>query len=166
MSRALFPAWKTYMLKLTFVIMGVALAGTASAAGWRSMRIDASSEASFNESVAALQDKLPRVRRRVLEQSLQDIWAQGMQAAVAAEREYTRADYLKQLDGLKYQDVVTFTDPSGDRAQRYFDQAYARLFPQSFRGVRMPNPRGIANSPRPMGDAGRNGVMPPNPLDR
>ena len=85
---------------------------------------------------------------------------------MAAEREYTRADYLKQLDGLKYQDVVTFTDPSGDRAQRYFDQAYARLFPQSFRGVRMPNNRGIANSPRPMGDAGRNGVMPPNPLDR
>ena len=68
MSRALFPAWKTSMLKLTVVILGVALAGTASAAGWRSMRIDASSEASFNESVAALQDKLPRVRRRVLEQ--------------------------------------------------------------------------------------------------
>ena len=89
------------MLKLTIAVLAVTLAGTASAAGWRSMRLDASSEASFNESVAALRDELPRVRRQVLEQSLKDIWAQGTQAAAAGEREYTIDDYLREVDGLK-----------------------------------------------------------------
>ena len=117
MSRALFPAWKTSMLKLTVVILGVALAGTASAAGWRSMRIDASSEASFNESVAALQDKLPRVRRQVLEQSLKDIWAQGTQASVAAEliAALERLDYprdrLQVLVTLEADDIETQAAP-------------------------------------------------------
>ena len=116
------------MLKLTIAVLAVTLAGTASAAGWRSMRLDASSEATLNESVAALRDELPRVRRQVLEQSLKDIWAQGTQAAAAGEREYTIDDYLRQLHGLKYKDVVRFTDPSGDKARRYFDQAYANLY--------------------------------------
>ena len=116
------------MLKLTIAVLAVTLAGTASAAGWRSMRLDASSEATLNESVAALRDELPRVSRQVLEQSLKDIWAQGTQAAAAGEREYTIDDYLREVDGLKYKDVVRFTDPSGDRARRYFDQAYANLY--------------------------------------
>ncbi len=116
------------MLKLTIAVAAVALAGTASAAGWRSMRLDASSEATLNESVAALRDELPRARRQVLERSLKDIWAQGTQAAAAGEREYTIDDYLREVDGLKYKDVVRFTDPSGDRARRYFDQAYANLY--------------------------------------
>ena len=51
-----------------------------------------------------------------------------MQAAVAGEREYTIDDYLREVDGLKYKDVVRFTDPSGDKARRYFDQAYANLY--------------------------------------
>ena len=35
------------MLKLTVAVLAVALAGTASAAGWRSLRVDGSSEASL-----------------------------------------------------------------------------------------------------------------------
>jgi hypothetical protein len=115
------------MLRITTGLLAVVLAGSAGAAGWRSMVIDASSEGSFNESVLALKEKLPPVRRHVFEQSLLDIWVQSTKAAEADGREYTPGDLLRQVDGLGYQEVVKFTDPTGDTARRYFDQAYARL---------------------------------------
>lgn len=115
------------MTKITAVLLALAVAGTANAAGWRSMHIDASSEDSFNESVIAFREKLPSVRRQVFERSLQDIWVAGMKAAQADGRDYTVSEYLRELDGLKYKDVVEFTDPSGDTADRYWDQAFATL---------------------------------------
>ncbi len=90
------------MLKLTIAVLAIALAGSASAAGWRSLRIDASSEASFSESVAAFQEKLSPVRRYVFASALQDIWTLGTKNADAEQREYTESDYLRQLDGLGY----------------------------------------------------------------
>ncbi len=36
------------MLKLTVAVLAIVLAGTASAAGWRDLRIDASSAASYS----------------------------------------------------------------------------------------------------------------------
>src|SRR5687768_2779306 len=120
------------MLKLTIAVLAVALAGSASAAGWRSLRIDASSEASFSESVAAFQEKLSPVRRYVFASALQDIWVRGTKNADAEQREYTESDYLRQLDGLGYDDVVTLTDPTGDTAKRRYkegrDVAYAALW--------------------------------------
>jgi hypothetical protein len=115
------------MLKLTVAVVAVALASTASA-GWRSLRVDGSTEAAFKESVAAFQESLPQVRRHVFERSLNDIWAEGTKAAQAGDREYTMTDYLQQVDGLSYKEVVELTDPSGDTADRYFDQAYANLY--------------------------------------
>jgi hypothetical protein len=117
-----------HMLKVAVGLMAFVLAGSASAAGWRSLRIDASSEDSFNESVVELREKLPRVRRTVFERSLQDIWVEGMKAAQAEGGEYGVADYLRDVDGLGYKEIVAFTDPSGDTAKRYYDQAYASLY--------------------------------------
>jgi hypothetical protein len=97
----------------------VALAGTASAGGWRSLRIDASSEAAFEQSVAELKDKLSPGRRYVFGTTLKDIWARGSQIATAEQREYTEADYYRQLDGLSYKEVVTLMDPTGATARRY-----------------------------------------------
>ena len=52
-------------------------------------------------------------------EALKDIWIQSATAAVADQREYT-ADAYKLLDGLRYQEVVNYTDPAGDTAkQRY-----------------------------------------------
>jgi hypothetical protein len=123
------------MLKLTVGVLAFVLAGSASAAGWRSLRIDASSEDSFNESVIAFREKLPFVRRQVFERSLQDIWVEGTKAAQADGRDYTVTDYLRALDGLKYKEVVLFTDPSGATADRYWDQAFVTL-----NRTRMPPP--------------------------
>jgi hypothetical protein len=64
------------MLKLTAGVLAIVLAGSASAAGWRSLRIDASSEQAFNESVGVFREKLPYVRHYVFVRSrnLQARW--------------------------------------------------------------------------------------------
>jgi hypothetical protein len=119
------------MLKLIVAVWAIALAGTASAAGWRSLRLDGSSQAALEKSVAALQVKLPIVRRYVLSLALQDIWRDASRQAQAEQRQYTVADYLRQLDGLGYKEIVTITDPSGDRARAQFRAVYSGLSARS-----------------------------------
>jgi hypothetical protein len=107
------------VLKLTVAVLATALAGAANAAGWRSLRLDAHDEASFKKSVAAFEEQLTPARRYAFKLALKDIWNQGTRAAAADQREFTATDYLRQLDGLGYEQVVTFTDPSGKTARRY-----------------------------------------------
>lgn len=107
------------MLRLTVTVLAVALAGTAGAAGWRSLRVDASSHVAFGQSLAEFKDKLTPARRYTFGESLQDIWVAGVETAAAQQREYTVADYYKQLDGLGYEEVVTLLDPTGETARRY-----------------------------------------------
>jgi hypothetical protein len=118
------------MLKLTTAVLTVALAGSASAAGWRDLRIDATSETSFDRSVELLRDKLTNARKHVLERALQDIWTQRTQDAAAEQREYTQEDYYAQLDGLSYEEVVRLLDPTGEQAKRYrAEYSYSRTKP-------------------------------------
>ena len=124
------------MLKLAVVVLAVALAGTASAEGWRSLRIDGSSEAAFAESLAAFKEKLPRVRAHVFEAALQDIWVQGATIADADQREYTAGDYFRQVDGLGYKEVVTFMDPTGDTAKMRFKAVYANLYGNRYEPIK------------------------------
>jgi hypothetical protein len=113
------------MLKLIAApLLAFALAGNATAAGWRSLRLDARDEASFTQSVAAFEQKLSPERWYVFRVALQDIWQQGTREAAADQREYTATDYFRQLDGLRYEDIVTFTDPTGETARRY-EAAYS-----------------------------------------
>jgi hypothetical protein len=107
------------MLKLV-VALSVALAGSAQAAGWRSLRLDGSSEQAFAQSLEAFRMKLSPARRLVFGEALKDIWLEGVEAADAGRRDYTAPDYYRQVDGLSYERVVTFTDPTGATAeQRY-----------------------------------------------
>jgi hypothetical protein len=105
------------MLKLTVVVLAVAVATSASAAGWRSLRVDGSSEQAFEKSLETFQEKLSPARRHVFGEALKDIYTQGTQAAAAEQREYTTAEYYRQLDGLRYEEVVKLTDPTGDTAK-------------------------------------------------
>src|SRR5262245_36969207 len=111
------------MRKLTVALLAFALASTASAAGWKSLRVDGSSEEAFEQSLEAFKDKLSPARQHVFAQALQDIWIEGTKAASAEQREYTPADYFAQVDGLGYEQVVTLTDPTGDTAKARYDQA-------------------------------------------
>ncbi|HZF30114.1 MAG TPA: hypothetical protein VE907_13420 [Gammaproteobacteria bacterium] len=119
------------MLKLIVAVLAVALAGTASAAGWRSLRVDGTSQASFEKSMAAFEEKLSPARRQVFVLALHDIWNEGAKAAEANQGEYTADEYLRQVDGLGYNEIVTLTDPTGDTAQARYQEAwrYARLAP-------------------------------------
>ena len=123
------------MLKLTVVVLAFALAGTAAAAGWRDLRIDGSSEASFAESMEAFKEKLPRARRYVFVLAMQDIWVQGVEAAKATDREYTGIEYFRQTNGLGYDEVVTLLDPTGQTARARYREAfrlYARAAPEFY----------------------------------
>jgi hypothetical protein len=129
------------MLKLTIAVLAVALAGTASAAGWRSLRVDASSEAAFEQSLAEFKEELNAARRHVFGEALKDIWVAGALDAEAQEREYTAAEYYSELDGLSYEQVVNFTDPSGKTARnRYRAATFA---------VTSANARALPSAPAP-----------------
>ena len=105
------------MLQLTVAVLTLVLAGVANADGWRSLRIDASSEADFQQSVAGFKERLSPARQQVFGQALLDIWRQGTADAQANQREYTINDYHRQLHGLSYEEIVTFTDPTGATAK-------------------------------------------------
>ena len=116
------------MLKVMYVLLAVALAGTASAAVWRKLQIDASSEGALKQSVATFQKKLSPSRRAAFAGSLRDIEEEGKTRARAEQRDYTRAEYLEQLHGLGYEEVVTLVDPTGKRAG-YYRAAYYQSRP-------------------------------------
>jgi hypothetical protein len=113
------------MLKLTVAVLAVALAGSASAAGWRSLRVDGTSEAGFAESLAAFEKKLSPSRRYAFTLALQEIWLQGTKKANAEQRTYTTSEYLRQLDGLGYDEVVRVPDATGKVEDRYRAEYYA-----------------------------------------
>lgn len=62
------------MPKLTICAAAAVLAGCASTSGWRSLRIDGSSQTSFDESVALFQQELSPKRRDLFEISLVAVW--------------------------------------------------------------------------------------------
>ena len=111
------------MFKLVVAVLTVALAGTAGAAGWKDLRIDGTSEAAFQQSLAVFKEKLSPERQKVFTDALMDIWVQGTLDAKRDQREFTVNDYYKQLDGLGYEQIVTLTDPSGDTADERYREA-------------------------------------------
>ena len=111
------------MLKLVATVIAIALAGSASAAGWKKLTVDGSSEEAFAQSLEVFKEKLSPARRAVFGQALKDIWLEGMKGAEAEQREYTDADYYRQVDGLAYKQVVNFTDPTGKTAKERYQRA-------------------------------------------
>jgi hypothetical protein len=100
------------MLKVTVAVLAMALAATANAAGWRSLRIDGSSEASFEKSVATFRQTLSPARRYVFDMALLDI-----------QRDPAAGDYRRLLHGMGYKEVVKVTDPTGETADKRYEAA-------------------------------------------
>jgi hypothetical protein len=128
------------MQRLTAVVLAVALAGTASA-GWRDLKIDGSSDAAFRQSLEAFNKELSPERHQVFTAALVDIWLQGTAVAKTAQREYTASDYYAQLHGLSYDEVVTFTDPTGETAKQRYEQAKRTKIPTQPVVLATPPPR-------------------------
>jgi hypothetical protein len=123
-----------FMLKLIVAVLALTLAGTASAAKWRDLRVDGSSEAAFAASLAEFKDKLPSARGYAFGQALKDIWVQGVKAAEAQQREFTVADYYRTVDGLGYEQIVTLTDPTGATAKSRYVEG-VRMVRAPMRGI-------------------------------
>ena len=111
------------MLKLIVAVLAITLAGSVNAAGWKDLRIDASSEAAFQQSLATFNRELSPERQQVFSNALMDIWFKSTAEAKADQRDLTAADFQRQLHGLSYEEVVTFTDPSGATAKERYREA-------------------------------------------
>jgi len=141
------------VLKLTVAAIAFAHAGTA-AAGWRSLRVDGNSEEAFAQSMTAFKDALSARREYVFGEALKDIWIQSATAADADQREYTADEWYKLLDGLRYEEVVNYTDPTGDTAkQRYraavvFKKRNPNVIAATPSGPSGPDPRWGPEHPR------------------
>ena len=138
------------MLKLTFAVLALALAGTA-AAGWRGLRVDGSSDEAFAKSLEAFKDKLSPAHRFVFGEALKDIWLQGTKQAEADQREYTASDYYAQLDRLSYKEIVNLADPTGDTAK---DRYRTASLSQRYAGPAVPAHDWGTTSP-PIGFSGQ-----------
>ena len=121
------------MSKATIVLSVLVLTGCASTSGWRALTIDGSSQSTFEESRALIEQALPTARSQLFAQALQDIWVTGA-ATAADDDEYTAEDYFEQLDGLGYEEVVALADSTGLLGYRYSAPARrgARSVPVSF----------------------------------
>jgi len=143
------------MLKLTVAVLAVALAGTASADRWRDLRVDGSSEAAFAASLAVFNEKLSPARQYVFGNALKDIWLQSTEKAKAEQREYTVSDYYRQVDGLGYEEVVTFTDPTGATAKARLKEGLS----QNSGTVGQPAyTRAVPHQPRPVFSDGNTSI--------
>ena len=140
-------------LKLAATVLAIAFASTASA-GWRTMRVEAANAANFDESVAAFEEELSTARHYVLILALQDIWAQGVQRAGAEQREYTEAEYFRQLDGLTYGDIVTLADPSGEITRDRYRAGVAKTIANRGPGVAPGVSPQASNNVTPVGGSG------------
>jgi hypothetical protein len=113
------------VLKLVVAVSALALAGTVSAAGWRSLRVDGTDETAFAESLTAFERRLSPSRRYAFTLALQEIWRQETSKANAGQRTYTTTEFLRQLDGLSYREVVRIPDATGKAEGRYRAEYYA-----------------------------------------
>ena len=140
-------------LKLTVAALAIALAGTASA-GWRSMRVEAADLATFEESVAAFEEELFTARHYVFMLALQDMWDRGLERASAEQREYTEAEYFRQLDGLTYDEVVTLADPTGEVTRERYRAGVAKTLANRRPGVAPGVTPQASNNATPVGGPG------------
>ena len=111
------------MSKPAMAILMTLLAGCASMGQWRTLQIDGSSQASFDQSISQLNDELTYSRSRMFGIALVDIASTAAQAAGQAEDgspAYTDEDYRRDLDGLTYDGVIELADQSGPPIYRIY----------------------------------------------
>jgi len=99
--------------KLALSVVVMALAGCASTHGSRVLRLDGTSQANFEESVAALHESLGPNQRLRFQIALQQV------SSTAARGGQTDAVTLAQLDGLAYDEIIGLAGP--EAKQRYLD---------------------------------------------
>ena len=115
------------MSKLSLLVVVMALAGCASTHGSRALRVDGTSQANFEESVAALRESLGPNQRLRFQIALEQISNTGSRAGQVT------AVNLALLDGLAYDEILSLAGPE---AQQKYLKAFRRTYdPPGFGGT-------------------------------
>jgi hypothetical protein len=61
----------------------------------------------------------------VLDMALNDLWVQSTLRRADEGRAYAASDYFRQLDGLRFKEIVALTDPSGEKRKQWYAVANA-----------------------------------------
>jgi hypothetical protein len=119
------------MSKLAILVATFALAGCASTSEWRTLTIDGSSEAAFEESISLFDQELPKTRNRMFALALVDIVRTGAEESGQTKDgspAYTDEQLRSDLHGLTYDGVIAFADETGPSVrQLYYSGSGARL---------------------------------------
>jgi len=117
------------MPKLAFLIVGLALAGCASTSEWRALRLDGASKSTFEESAAVFRQELPQGRRLYFDVAITDLWTTAaLKAQLDLQTESNALEaasrnFLAQIDGLGYDEIVSLAGPRAKKT--YVIQAMA-----------------------------------------
>ena len=125
------------MLKLAVAVFAVALAGSASAAGWRSLRVDGKQRNGLCGIGGRVQRNCALTSLRVRAGAAGHL-AEGPCGRSSRDTRI-HGQRLLGTGGLGYKQVVTLLDPTGDTEQLRRKEAYARL-PNRYAG-NAPNTR-------------------------
>ena len=123
--------------RLTVLSLACLLSAGCASTGWRALRIDATSEDSFGQSVAQFQQQLPYKRLVLFEYSLVDIGGR-----------FTAPGDFRQLDGLGYGEIVDLAGPAA--RQKYLAHVFGAAAPISSRPFDVPN-AGFTGNTNPFG---------------
>ena len=74
---------------------------SANASGWRDLRIDASSDSRFNDSIQQMRDELPYHHALLFVLTLKDLKAR-----------FSQVEYREYLNGQAYKQIVRLGSPS------------------------------------------------------
>ena len=85
----------------SLTVLMLVCGASANARGWRELRIDASNDSQFNDSIQQMRDELPYHHALLFVLTLKDLKAR-----------LAPAEYRQQLDGLSYKQIVRLASPN------------------------------------------------------
>ncbi len=85
----------------SLTVLMLVCGASASASGWRDLRIDASSDTGFNDSVQQMRDELPYHHALLFVLTLKDLKAR-----------FSPMEYREHLNGLAYKQIVRLGSPN------------------------------------------------------
>ena len=91
---------RTFVVTSLAVLM-LACGANAGASGWRDLRIDASSDSRFNDSIQQMRDELPYHHALRFVLTLKDLKAR-----------FSPTEYREQLNGRTYKEIVKLGSPN------------------------------------------------------
>jgi hypothetical protein len=80
--------------------------------------------------MTAFKDELPPAREYCSAKRWKTFGTKGAKAAEAEQREYTADEFYRQFDGLQYDEIVNYTDPTGRTAKVRYGTAIRQNVPE------------------------------------